>query len=232
MSTKESNKESNKKSTKKPSQKTSKNYHHGDLKASLIEAANKLLVEKGADALSLRAIASEVGVTHMAPYAHFKNKKELLQAVAAFGFNELALQMQKQTQGLSKAKDLILHYGVCYVEFAIANPQLYRLMLGQVETSGRRRKPGDEGIDESIKVSIAQPIISQELESGSNKPFILLRDAFAMINQDKRHVMAQAVGAWSMVHGMAALLIEGHFTIPESMTVKDFLSMAAIQSPR
>ena len=51
-------------------------YHHGDLKSALLNAAKRLIVENGIDALSLRSIATEVGVSHMAPYAHFKNKSE------------------------------------------------------------------------------------------------------------------------------------------------------------
>ena len=76
----------------------SKQYHHGDLKVSLIEAANTILLRDGADALSLRAIAAEVGVSHMAPYAHFKNKKELISSIAEAGFVQMA-----DTHGSSSA---------------------------------------------------------------------------------------------------------------------------------
>ena len=77
----------------------SKQYHHGDLKVSLIEAANTILLRDGADALSLRAIAAEVGVSHMAPYAHFKNKKELISSIA-----ELSLiHISEPTRLLSSA---------------------------------------------------------------------------------------------------------------------------------
>ena len=54
---------------------------------------------------------------------------------------------------------------------------------------------------------------------------------FSKIHQDENLVKAQALGAWSMVHGMAALIIEGHITIPESMTIKEFLAMATFQAP-
>jgi hypothetical protein len=60
----------------------------------------------------------------------------------------------------------------------------------------------------------------------------LLHDAFARANKqdDEMQVKAQAVGAWAMVHGMAALIIEGHFTIPNTMSVKEFLTMTAVQT--
>jgi AcrR family transcriptional regulator len=203
-----------------------KGYHHGDLKEALIQASRKILSESGADALSLRAIAAEVGVSHMAPYSHFKNKKELFHIIAASGFDEMANQMITNTASITTAPELILAYGTTYIEFAIEQPQLYRLMLGQVENVGRRHQ------SEKINISLAKHEISSELDRSSKRPFDLLANAFAMTSPDELVVKAQALGAWSMVHGMAALLIEGHFNIPESMSVKEFLSMAAIQPIR
>jgi AcrR family transcriptional regulator len=199
-------------------------YHHGDLKEALIRASHKILSEQGADSLSLRAIAAEVGVSHMAPYSHFKSKKALFQEVAASGFDALAEKMSANSEGLRKAPALILSYGVTYIEFALAQPQLYRLMLGQVENAGRRTTNKTEQQDKPSAVSA-------ELQRSSKRPFELLASAFAQISQNPLTVKAQALGAWSMVHGMAALLIEGHFEIPEGMTVKDFLAMAAFYKP-
>lgn len=204
---------------------TSKQYHHGDLKVSLISAANIILQRDGADALSLRAIAAEVGVSHMAPYAHFKNKKELVQSIAEDGFVQMAVAMEAVAASLTSKKsispgELVLAYGACYLEFATTNPQLYRLMLGQVETTGRKNKKEDAGKD--VK---PEPINSPFIES-SKKPFILLREAFALRGDTDEQVKAQALGAWSMVHGMAALIIEGHIQVPEGTSFKHFLMAA------
>ena len=124
---------------------TSKQYHHGDLKVSLISAANIILQRDGADALSLRAIAAEVGVSHMAPYAHFKNKKELVQSIAEDGFVQMAVAMEAVAASLTSKKsispgELVLAYGACYLEFATTNPQLYRLMLGQGAKTRKRMR--------------------------------------------------------------------------------------------
>lgn len=208
-------------------QPTQSSYHHGDLKGALIQASHKILNEKGADALSLRAIAAEVGVSHMAPYSHFKSKKALFQAVAASGFDALANRMIQDSQGISKPSDLILSYGVTYIEFAIAQPQVYRLMLGQVENIGRR---GASKIEESEKNTDSAPL-SPELQRSSQRPFDLLEQAFAQISRKPENVKAQAIGAWAMVHGMAALLIEGHVDIPEGMSTKEFLATAAVYKP-
>ncbi len=196
----------------------SSRYHHGDLKSALIGSAKKILVEGGANALSLRAIASAVGVSHMAPYSHFKNKKELFQAVAAAGFNELADNMESVKNDLTEPKEIILVYGGEYIRFAIDNAQLYRLMLGQTESVSSRR---------SDPKSHAHQQVSTELEASSKRLYSLLRDAFSLETSDQAKVKAQALGAWSMVHGMAALIIEGHISIPEGVSVKAFLANSA-----
>ena len=200
----------------------SKQYHHGDLKASLIEAANTILLRDGADALSLRAIAAEVGVSHMAPYAHFKNKKELISSIAEAGFVRMAETMETVAYALKSKEtmapgELVLAYGVSYLEFATANPQLYRLMLGQVETTGRKGKKLESEHHNTLDHSNI---------SSSKKPFILLREAFALRGDSAEKVEAQALGAWSMVHGMAALMLEGHIQVPEGTSFKHFLAAA------
>ena len=204
---------------------SSKQYHHGDLKVSLIEAANTILLREGADALSLRAIAAEVGVSHMAPYAHFKNKKELIRSIAEAGFVQMADTMEVVAEKLKSKKELspgelVLAYGASYLEFATSNPQLYRLMLGQVETTGRKNKK-----ETIVETDNSSTMNSPFIES-SKKPFILLREAFALRGDNDEKVKAQALGAWSMVHGMAALIIEGHIQVPEGTSFKHFLASA------
>jgi AcrR family transcriptional regulator len=198
-------------------------YHHGDLKASLITAANTILQRDGADALSLRSIAAEVGVSHMAPYSHFKNKKELIKAVTAEGFKSLSRAMERDSKDLSKPEELILAYGTSYLEFATQNPQLYRLMLGQVDLQGKRSK-------QESSEKITEPKLSEKLENFVQGPFILLREAFARVYDDQAMVKAQALGAWSIVHGMAALIIEGHIQVPEGISLKQFLASAALRA--
>ncbi|MEM8933179.1 MAG: TetR/AcrR family transcriptional regulator, partial [Acidobacteriota bacterium] len=70
-----------------------RSYHHGDLRAALVDAAARLLEDDGATALSLRSVAREAGVSHTAPYRHFRDKHELLEAVAASGFRALEARL-------------------------------------------------------------------------------------------------------------------------------------------
>lgn len=184
-----------------------------------MQAAKEILRSEGADALSLRAIAAAVGVSHMAPYTHFKNKRELLQAVAASGFDELAERMLIEKKPDLRRRDLILNYGVVYVQFAVENPEIYRLMLSQVDTGGRRNKG-------TKPESPAKVRVSEKLESSTQRPFKLLHAAFAKPGVDDKVVLARALGAWSMVHGMSALIIDGHLQIPKGMDVIDLFKIA------
>lgn len=176
-----------------------------------------LIKDKGIDALSLRAIAAEVGVSHMAPYSHFKNKSELFRAVAAAGFIELGERMTQIKQDLKDPKELILLYGAEYITFASHNPELYKLMLSQTHpgkhlSAGNAALPEDEG--------------EQALQEASKKPYVLLRDGFARFQSNEHALKIQAQGAWAMVHGIASLVIEGHIVIPPETGIKNFLATA------
>ncbi len=105
-----------------------KPYHHGDLSRALVEAAERLLEREGASALSLRAVAREAGVSAAAPYHHFKDKNELLNAVARLGFEQMGQAMKKAIEGLATPSERMNAVGVAYVCFARENKALYNLM--------------------------------------------------------------------------------------------------------
>jgi len=183
----------------------------------LLKAAHDILNQKGIEGLSLRAIAAEAGVSHMAPYAHFKNKSQLYQAVAASGFLELGERMAQVQDDSPPNRELILLYGAQYIEFAIQHPQMYRLMLSQAH-------PGKH-----LEVGEPSNEVQDELQSASMRPYILLRDGFAHYESDPKKVKIQAQGAWAIVHGIASLIIEGHIKIDEGMSTKEYLAIAAMQ---
>ena len=81
-------------------------YHHGDLRRALVDAASRVLEAEGPSALSLRAVAREAGVSPAAPYHHFKDKTELLEAVAHEGWDMLdaALAEAKAEAPLAAAR--------------------------------------------------------------------------------------------------------------------------------
>lgn len=110
------------------SQAESRPYHHGDLSRALVDAARKILETDGPAALSLRAVAREAGVSPAAPYHHFKDKAELLEAVAHEGWHELDLALAKARASADGHHGRMSDLGVAYVCFARDNPALYRVM--------------------------------------------------------------------------------------------------------
>jgi AcrR family transcriptional regulator len=103
-------------------------YHHGDLSRALVDAARRLLEAEGPSALSLRAVAREAGVSPAAPYHHFKDKRELLDAIAHEGWEMLDQALAKAKAGAPSARLAMAELGVAYVCFARNNPALYRVM--------------------------------------------------------------------------------------------------------
>src|SRR5688572_5482780 len=76
-------------------------YQHGNLRQALVQAGLKLLTDGGLSALSLRGAAQLTGVSHAAPYRHFKDKDALLAAIAEQGFRVLTACMQKECDSLA-----------------------------------------------------------------------------------------------------------------------------------
>jgi AcrR family transcriptional regulator len=106
----------------------SRPYHHGDLSRALVEAARRLLESEGPNALSLRAVAREAGVSPAAPYHHFKDKGELLAAVAHEGWTMLDAAMTRAKAKAVSKREALTELGVAYVCFAREHPALYRVM--------------------------------------------------------------------------------------------------------
>lgn len=104
-------------------------YHHGDLRRALVEAGRGLLEREGMASLSLRAVAREAGVSAAAPYHHFKDRADLLAAIAHEGNVALYTDLKAGFDSAAPGQDRIVAVGVAYVAFAVANPALYRLMF-------------------------------------------------------------------------------------------------------
>jgi AcrR family transcriptional regulator len=153
-------------------------YHHGDLRAALVAAALDLLETAGEAALSLRAAARACGVSAMAPYRHFADTEDLLEAVAARGFEDLAACLEAADSAATGAQALAAQ-GAAYVAFACRRPALFRLMfMRPCRTPGKSRA---YGILEERAAALAGPGMSAE---------------------------DLTLAAWSLVHGLAALILD------------------------
>ena len=168
-------------------------YHHGDLRRALLDAALKLVRRGGTPALTLRAAARLAGVSQAAPYRHFADKQALLAAVAEEGFRAMTAAMRGAVSGhgdepLLKFRAL----GLAYVEFACGHPAHFRVMFGP------------ELADRSTHPSLAD---------AAAEAFTLLVAAVAHCQTagfaregDPEEL---AVTAWSTVHGLSALIVNG-----------------------
>lgn len=107
-------------------------YHHGNLRAALLECAERKLETTGAGGLSLRELAREVGVSHGAPRQHFPDKQALLDALAVHGLERLGLRLD-EALGAKKGDFAarLTDFARAYVEFATRHPALLELMFAR-----------------------------------------------------------------------------------------------------
>lgn len=161
-------------------------YHHGDLSRALVEAGRKILETDGPDALSLRAVAREAGVSPAAPYHHFKDKGELLDAIASDGWRMLGEAISRARGRASDPKLGCQEIGVAYVCFAREHPALYRIMYRVAcdrETMPAHAKGDDSGWDQVQKAIV---------EAGHDP-------------HDEREMRLIQIAAWCTAHGVAEM---------------------------
>jgi AcrR family transcriptional regulator len=162
-------------------------YHHGNLRASLIEAAEAVLVKRGAQGLTLRDVARAAGVSHGAPYHHFASLKELLAAVAEHGFVVLADAMADAV-AVPDTRERLLRVAQAYVDCARAYPERFRLMFGPLLASKDQFPALKEAAERAFGFVLA-----------------------AANAHDKQHGASLALAGWSLAHGLSHLLIDGAF---------------------
>lgn len=165
-------------------------YHHGDLKAALLAAAEDLLRERGLEGFTLRECARRAGVSHAAPAHHFGDLRGLFAEFAAVGFARLHQAMQGYRAAAGPDPVAQLHAaGRAYIDFAIANPAHFRLMFRRekLDQNNARLQSAGEGAFGELKSALA----------------------LAMGQPADADLTAQQLAAWSTVHGYASLLLEG-----------------------
>ena len=111
-------------------------FHHGNLRAALLEAAEVTLRNSGIDALSLRDLARQVGVSHGAPRSHFIDRQALLDALAERGFNRLSDELSTAiTAGGEDFEQCLRLVATAYVRFAVTDAALMELMFTAKSTA-------------------------------------------------------------------------------------------------
>ena len=162
-----------------------KPYHHGDLSRALVMAARRILESEGPNALSLRAVAREAGVSPAAPYHHFKDKNELLEAVAHEGWMQLGAEVAKARTDAPNQRAALTNIGVAYVIFARQNPALYRVMY------------------DGMRDRTEMPLHAKESDSGWSQ----VEEAIICAggDPDPSELQLATIAAWCAAHGLAEM---------------------------
>ena len=164
-----------------------KPYHHGNLRESLLEAADTVLAREGALGITLREVAKEAGVSHAAPYHHFASLDDMLAAVAERGFVRLREAMVMHAQAADTGERL-LQIADVYVSCARANPAQFRLMFGPLLARKREFPPLQLAAESSFGL-VHAAACAHDAEGGSELALL----------------------CWSFTHGLSNLLIDGAF---------------------
>lgn len=179
-------------------QSEKRNYHHGDLRAALVQAGLRLLEERHGDDIGLREVARAVGVSATAVYRHFPDKAALLRALSAEGLARLARAQHEAFDRAGGGKAGFAATGRAYVRFALDNPALFRLIFSNPP--------------------------EQDLMTGTQdmvpEAFRMLRDNAASVappDASADAVNLVALSAWAQVHGLAVLMLDGQIPSDERL---------------
>jgi len=171
-------------------------YHHDNLKEKLILKALEFLDKKPYETITVRELTDSIGVSRTAIYRHFNSKEHLFQAVILKGFEQLQNALKPIYEDKSiDIKDKFYKIIKVYVDFALESPPRYRLMMGDKLMDVRQDGCELENEIPEGGFELIISLVSQAQEIGIFK---------------KDNPVQQAIAIWSIMHGHASLLIDGH----------------------
>ncbi|MFF2400662.1 TetR/AcrR family transcriptional regulator [Streptomyces goshikiensis] len=172
-------------------------YHHGNLRAALLERAEAVLTASGAEGLSLRGLARDLGVSHAAPSRHFRDRQALLDALAVSGFTTLNARLRSAAAGGTDGADgaagpvgaRLAGLGRAYVDFAVGHTALLDLMFTVKHADDSSAELRDLGHESLL-------IVARLMEEGQRTGAVRPGDPVQL-----------AQVAFSTVHGLATLAV-------------------------
>ncbi len=166
-------------------------YHHGNLRQALIDAGIRIINENGEENLSLRKVAAACDVSHAAPYAHFKDKEELIEAMKKSVTERFTDELENAVNKGRDAEESIIFMGKAYISFFSKNPDYYTFLFG--------------------KLNICAHLQMDQLHEEDYPPFLLLRKLYKTyltengIEQTDNEQEIGIIKTWALVHGMASI---------------------------
>ncbi|MDX2277464.1 MAG: TetR/AcrR family transcriptional regulator [Hyphomonadaceae bacterium] len=163
-----------------------------NLRRVLLDASLALIEAEGLEAFSMREVARRAGVSHQAPYHYFEDREAILAAIVAEGFQELRDRSLGALEGLSEPAKRFTAIGKAYLDFALHNPAHFKLMFRSELV--REDKHRD----------------AQACAQGAYDVLVNVADEVAQVSGYEQRTVV--VLAWSAVHGLATLMLEGKLT--------------------
>lgn len=192
---------------------TEKNYHHGDLKADLIREGLIILDKEGYEGLSLRKVAKACGVSQTAPYRHFKDKNDLIDAIKAEALNSFNQRLEQAVNDYPDDPERQLsEMGVAYIQFFVENPEYLRLLFLSNYQNNRNAK-----------------FLNQTEYLTTSHPFKTFHDAVVRCNNSNKMPNSPdetILYSWGLVHGIAILIANDEVKLTSNYltTVRNLLS--------
>jgi AcrR family transcriptional regulator len=189
-------------------------YHHGNLREALLQGALRVIAELGPAAFTLREVARRAGVSHNAPYRHFRDKDALLAALAAQGFRELTRAMRDAGERKSNTLDRLKQSGLAYVAFAVRRPEHFTVMF------------------DAPVIACKDPEYLQASQEAFNTLVNYIRNCQDQGQLPAGDTLERALYAWSLVHGIAKLAVAGRFPFRTKAGMLKFAKFAIDESVR
>lgn len=169
----------------------SDSYHHGNLRQALIDAGIKIINDSGESNLSLRKVAALCDVSHAAPYAHFKDKEELIEAIKESVTMQFMEELSQAVDSGRTSEESLLLMGKAYVQFFIRKPDYFKFLFSNQ--------------------NIVAHIGDCKDDKDDYPPFMLLKDTYLKYLKEKKlrrtaeQKEVELILLWSHVHGLASL---------------------------
>ena len=183
----------------------SKPYHHGELKKALIETGIEFVNKYGEEKLSLRKIAEECGVSNAAPYAHFKDKDDFINAVQRYIMDIFMDSLLICVHECRDDTQILSELGVCYVMFFYRNPLYFDFLFSR----------------KNIRIRLSS-------DNDDNPPFELFRKTAEKVLSEmgiyEKNIRYKTIAMWSLVHGLSAISAAADMDVDWETEVRDIIN--------
>ena len=168
-------------------------YHHGDLRNALIEESIKMINSSGEESLSMRKLAEKCGVSMAAPYAHFKNKEEMINAIKEYVEDSFTAYLEAAVSSCKNdIEKKIITLGNAYITFFIENPEYFTFLFSR----------GYIHVNLDFKSSDEKVF----------RPFKILKDLCSVYFEEKKPELTdyekelEIIRIWASVQGLTSII--------------------------